>query len=77
MGKKKEYLHYTLVDSMKNWRAKWFYAGNMYPPLEVHNKAASVPNARWEKETECNGAGRDPSILKTNHSHEGLGPEWS
>ena len=35
---------------MKNWRTKWFYAGNMWPPLEVHNNAAPVPNARWEKE---------------------------
>ena len=50
MGKKKEYLHYTLVDSMKNWRAKWFYAENMWLPLEVHSNAAPMPNARWEKE---------------------------
>ena len=35
---------------MKNWRAEWFYAGNMWPPLEVHSNAAPVPNARWEKE---------------------------
>jgi len=46
----KEYLHYTLVDSVKNWRAEWFYAGNMWPPLEVHSNTAPVPNARWEKE---------------------------
>ena len=50
MGKKKEYLHYTLVDSVKNWRAEWFYAGNMLPPLEIHSNAAPVPNARWKKE---------------------------
>ena len=50
MGKKKEYLHYTLVDSMKNWRAEWFYAGNMWPPMEVHSNTAPVPNALWEKE---------------------------
>ena len=35
---------------MKNWRAEWFYAGNMWPSLEVHSNAAPVPNARWEKE---------------------------
>ena len=50
MGKKKEYLHYTLVDSVKNWRAEWFYVGNMWLPLEVHSNTAPVPNARWEKE---------------------------
>jgi hypothetical protein len=50
LRKKKEYLHYTLVDSVKNWRTEWFYAGNMWPPLEVHSNVASVPNARWEKE---------------------------
>jgi len=50
VGKKKEYLHYTLVDSIKNWRAEWFYAGNMWPPLEIHCNAALVPNAHWEKD---------------------------
>ena len=50
VGKKKEYLHYTLVDSVKNWRAEWFYMGNMWPPQEVHSNAAPVPNACWEKE---------------------------
>jgi len=35
---------------VKNWRAEWFYVGNMWPPLEVHSNAASVPNACWEKE---------------------------
>ena len=49
MGKK-DYLHYTLVNSMKNWRAEWLYAGNMYPPLETHSNATPVPNAHWEKE---------------------------
>jgi len=51
VGKKNEYLHYTLVDSVKNWIAEWFYAGNVYPPLEVHSIATPVPNARWEKKT--------------------------
>ena len=50
VGKKKEYLHYTLVDSVKNWRAEWFYVGNMWLPLEVHSNTAPVPNACWEKE---------------------------
>ena len=49
MGKKKEYLHYTLVDSVKNWRAEWFYVENMWPPLEVHSNAAPMPNTRWKK----------------------------
>ena len=49
MGKKKEYLHYTLIDSVMNWRAKWFYAWNMRPPLEIHSNAAPVANAHWEK----------------------------
>ena len=35
---------------MKNWRTEWFYVGNMWPSLEVHNNAAPVPNTRWEKE---------------------------
>ena len=29
MGRKNEYVHYTLVDFVKNWRVEWFYAGNM------------------------------------------------
>jgi hypothetical protein len=37
LGKKHEYFDYTLVDSVKDWRAKWFYAGNMLPPLAVHS----------------------------------------
>ena len=35
---------------MKNWRTEWFYAGNMWPPLEVHSNIVPVPNTRWEKE---------------------------
>ena len=35
---------------MKNLRAEWFYAGNMWPPLEVHINVVPVPNAYWEKE---------------------------
>jgi len=51
VGRKNEYIHYTLVDSMKNWRAEWFYAGNMWPPLEVHSDTVLVPNNHWDKET--------------------------
>ena len=50
MGRKKEYLHYTLFDSVMNWRAELFDTGTMWPPLEVHSNAALVPNARREKE---------------------------
>ena len=50
MGSKNEYIHYTLVDSINNWRAEWFYAGNMWP-LEVHSDTVSVPNNCWDKET--------------------------
>ena len=35
---------------MKNWRAKWFYVGNMYPLLDTHSNTAPVPSACWEKE---------------------------
>jgi hypothetical protein len=38
-----------LVDSVKDWRTKWFYAGNMFPPLAVHSDARPVVNDRWEK----------------------------
>jgi hypothetical protein len=39
-----------LVESVKNWRSKWFYAGNMHLPLEVHSNDALVHNTRWDKE---------------------------
>jgi hypothetical protein len=50
VGRETEYIHYTLVESMKNWRSEWFYAGNMYPPLEVHSNATPMPNTHWDKE---------------------------
>jgi hypothetical protein len=34
-----------LVDLVKDWRAKWFYAEN------VHNNARPSVNNQWEKET--------------------------
>jgi hypothetical protein len=43
-NKHKEYFEYTLVDSMKDWRSEWFYAGNMSPPLAVHSEAGPVVN---------------------------------
>jgi hypothetical protein len=49
-GRKTEYIHYTLVESVKSWRSEWFYAGNMHPPLELHSNAAPVPNTLWDKE---------------------------
>jgi len=49
VGRKNEYVHYTLVDSIKNWRAEWFYAGNMWPSLEVHSNTAPIPNNCWDK----------------------------
>lgn len=34
----------------KSWRSEWFYAGNMWPELEVHSNAAPMPNSCWDKE---------------------------
>jgi hypothetical protein len=48
-NKQKEFFEYTLVSSMKDWRTKWFYAGNMEPSLDVHSDAGLVPNEWWEK----------------------------
>lgn len=37
-------LHLTLVETVKDWRAEWFYAGNMSLPLTMHSDVGSVPN---------------------------------
>jgi hypothetical protein len=39
-----------LVESVKSWRSKWFYTGNMHQPLEVHSDAAPIPNMLWDRE---------------------------
>jgi hypothetical protein len=48
--KKQEYFDYTLVDSVKDWRADWFYAENVLPALAVHTNVGPSVNNRWEKE---------------------------
>jgi hypothetical protein len=48
-GKKGLFFDYDLVDSVKEWRSEWFYAGNMNPPLAVHSNFGLVVNDRWEK----------------------------
>lgn len=49
-GKKSEYFDYTLIDSVRDWRIEWFYAGNMLPALDTHTNSGPVVNDRWEKE---------------------------
>jgi hypothetical protein len=44
LEKKQEYFDYTLVDSVKDWRAEWFYAKNVLPALAVHNNARPSAN---------------------------------
>jgi hypothetical protein len=34
---------------VKDWRTKWFYAGNVEPSLVVHSDARLVVNDWWEK----------------------------
>jgi hypothetical protein len=46
---KKEFFEYTLVNSVRDWRTKWFYASNVQPSLAVHSDARSVVNDWWEK----------------------------
>jgi hypothetical protein len=48
-GKKGLFFNYDLVDSIKEWRSEWFYAGNMSPRLAVHSNSSPVVNDRWEK----------------------------
>jgi hypothetical protein len=40
---------YDLVDSVKEWRSEWFYAGNMLPTLAVHSDSSPSVNDHWEK----------------------------
>jgi hypothetical protein len=44
LKKKQEYFDYTLVDSVKDWRARWFYAENDLPALAVHTNARPSVN---------------------------------
>jgi hypothetical protein len=34
---------------MKEWRSKWFYAGNMLPALSFHSDSSPLVNDHWEK----------------------------
>ena len=36
IGRKTEFLTYTLCDSNKNRKSKWFYSGNVLPSVETH-----------------------------------------
>ena len=40
---------YNLVDSVRDWRADWFYAANLIPPLFVHSGSGPLVNDRWKK----------------------------
>jgi hypothetical protein len=51
LGKKQEYVDYSLVDSMKDWRAEWFFAENILLALVVRDNTKPSVNNRWEKET--------------------------
>jgi hypothetical protein len=46
---KRVFFYYDLVDSVKEWHSKWFYTGNMSPPLAVHSNYSPVVNDCWEK----------------------------
>jgi hypothetical protein len=48
-NKQKGFFKYNLVESVKDWRSEWFYAGNMNLPLVVHSNAGPIMNDRWEK----------------------------
>ena len=48
-GLKSKFFDYDLVDSVRDWRADWFYAANMIPPLAVHSGSGPMVNDRWEK----------------------------
>ena len=34
---------------MRDWRADWFYAANLIPPLAVHFGSGPLVNDRWDK----------------------------
>ena len=48
-GLKIKFFDYDLVDSMRDWRADWFYATNLIPPLSVHSGSGPSVNDQWEK----------------------------
>jgi hypothetical protein len=48
-GKKALFFDYDLVDSVRDWRSKWFYAANMIPSLAVHSGSGPSVNDHWEK----------------------------
>ena len=43
-GRKGRFFDYDLVDSVRDWRADWFYAANMIPPLAVHSSSGPMVN---------------------------------
>ena len=49
---KLSFFDYDLVDSVKDWRAEWFYAANLIPSLVVHSGSGPVVNDRWDKKLE-------------------------
>ncbi|XP_066385746.1 uncharacterized protein [Miscanthus floridulus] len=51
-GLKIKFFDYDLVDSVKDWRAEWFYAANLIPSLVVHSRSGPVVNDRWDKKLE-------------------------
>ncbi|XP_066398759.1 uncharacterized protein [Miscanthus floridulus] len=51
-GLKIKFFDYDLVDSVKDWRAEWFYAANLIPSLVVHSGSGPVANDRWDKKLE-------------------------
>lgn len=48
--KKEHYLHYTLLDSNKEWTSKWFYIANVLPSLEVHGNDRPQVIPSWSEE---------------------------
>ena len=43
-GLKSKFFYYDLVHSVRDWRADWFYAANLIPPLAVHFGSGPVVN---------------------------------
>jgi hypothetical protein len=48
-GHKNQFFDYDLVDSVRDWRADWFYTTNMIPPLAIHFGFGPMVNDHWEK----------------------------
>jgi len=48
-GLKSKFFDYDLVDSVRDFRANWFYAANLIPSLAVHSRSGPVVNDRWDK----------------------------